>query len=96
MGIETHLLSSSEKGLSSVTTLVVGSKAAALIDPPFLIPDAEAVVKWVQQNTSLPLKAIFVTHHHPDHYFSANPILKAFPGSELFAAPYGESRHAMP
>jgi len=91
--LQTHTLSSSEKGLSSVTTLIVGSKAAALIDPPFLIPDAEAVVKWAKTKLSVPLKAIFVTHHHPDHYFSANPILDAFPESQLFAAPYGTSRH---
>ena len=92
MPLQTHIISSSEKGLSSVTTLIVGSKAAALIDPPFLVPDANAVVEWVKKTTSVPLKCVFVTHHHPDHYFSANPILDAFPGSELFAAPYGELR----
>lgn len=89
MGLQTHILSSSEKGLSSVTTLIVGAKAAALIDPPFLVPDAEAVVTWIKEKTSLPVKAVFVTHHHPDHYFSANPILDAFPTSQLYAAPYG-------
>ena len=85
MGLETHILSSSEKGLSSVTTLIVGNKAAALIDPPFLVPDANAVVDWVKQKANVPLKAVFVTHHHPDHYFSANPILDAFPESKLYA-----------
>ena len=90
MGLQTHIISSSEKGLSSVTTLIVGSKAAALIDPPLLVPDANNVVKWVKDKTSVPLKAIFITHHHPDHYFSANPILDAFPESQLYAAPYGE------
>ena len=88
MGLKTYHVSSSEKGLSSVTTLIVGSKAAALIDPPFLVPDAEAVVAFVKQKTTVPLKCVFVTHHHPDHYFSANPILDAFPESQLFAAPY--------
>ena len=92
--LQTYIHSSSEKGLSSVSTLIVGTKVAALIDPPFLIPDAEDVVKWIKSKTSLPLKAVFVTHHHPDHFFSANPILQAFPGSELFAAPYGECARA--
>ncbi|EMD00412.1 hypothetical protein BAUCODRAFT_28764 [Baudoinia panamericana UAMH 10762] len=87
-GLQTHHLSSSEKGLSSVSTLIIGSKFCILIDPPFLVPDANAVVSWVKKTTSLPLKAVFVTHHHPDHYFSANPVLDAFPGSQLFAAPY--------
>ena len=66
--LQTHLHISSEKGLSSVSTLIVGSKAAALIDPPFLVPDAKSVVEFIKQKTSLPLKAVFVTHHHPDHY----------------------------
>ena len=88
--LQTYYLSSSEKGLSSVSTLIVGTKAAALIDPPFLIPDANNVAAWIEQKTSVPLKAIFVTHHHPDHYFSANPILDANPDATLYAAPYGE------
>jgi glyoxylase-like metal-dependent hydrolase (beta-lactamase superfamily II) len=88
--LKVHYLSSSEKGLSSVSTLIVGSKAAALIDPPFLVPDAQAVASWIKEKTSLPLKAVFVTHHHPDHYFSANPILDAHPGATLYAAPYGK------
>ncbi|KAH6724307.1 beta-lactamase-like protein [Leptodontidium sp. 2 PMI_412] len=86
--LQTHIHSSSEKGLSSVTTLIVGSKSAILIDPPFLIPDANSVVEWIKKTTSLPLHAVFVTHHHPDHYFSANPILAANPTAKFYAAPY--------
>jgi len=65
MSLQTFIHKSSEQGLSSVTTLILGDKAAALIDPPFLIPDAESVVRWIKEKTSKPLKAIFVTHHHP-------------------------------
>lgn len=83
-----HTKCSSEKGLSSVTTLIVGSKTAILIDPPFLIADANAAVDWICSTTSHKLSAVFVTHHHPDHYFSANPILSAFPSATLYAAPY--------
>ena len=61
MGLQTFYLSSSEKGLSSVSTLIVGSEAAALIDPPFLVPDANAVVDWAKNKLSVPLKAVFVT-----------------------------------
>ena len=93
--LQTYYLSSSEKGLSSVSTLIVGTKAAALIDPPFLIPDANAVAAWIKQKTTVPLKAIFVTHHHPDHYFSANPILEANPDATLYAAPYGQFNNCL-
>ncbi|KAK0125552.1 hypothetical protein ONS96_009388 [Cadophora gregata f. sp. sojae] len=86
--LQTHIHSSSEKGLSSVTTLIVGAKSAILIDPPFLIPDANSVVSWIEDTTDLPLNAVFVTHHHPDHYFSANPILAAHPNAKFYAVPY--------
>lgn len=88
MPLQTHIHISSEQGLSSITTLIVGSKSAALIDPPFLVPDAKSVVEWVKTTTSLPLKAVFVTHHHPDHFFSANPILEAFQEARFLTAPY--------
>lgn len=86
--LQTHIHISSEKGLSSVTTLITGAKSAILIDPPFLIPDALSIVSWIKKTTSNPLRAVFVTHHHPDHYFSANPILEAFPAAAFYAAPY--------
>lgn len=86
--LEIYTKSSSEKGLSSVTTLIVGSKTAILIDPPLLIPDADATVEWIRSIICHKLSAVLVTHHHPDHYFSANPGLDAFPSAQLYAAPY--------
>lgn len=87
--LDTHIHRASEQGLSSVTTLITGPTHAVLIDPPFLIPDAESVVRWIQATApGLRLVAVFITHHHPDHYFSANPILDAHPGAVLYAAPY--------
>lgn len=87
--LQTYIHQSSEKGLSSVTTLITGSHRAVLIDPPFLLPDASAVLSWIAHTApNHRLVAIFVTHHHPDHYFSANPILAAHPEATLYAAPY--------
>ncbi|GAA5854817.1 hypothetical protein JCM8547_004081 [Rhodosporidiobolus lusitaniae] len=80
--------SNSEAGLSSITTLIVSAEGAVLIDAPFLIPDAKEVITWIKETTSLPLVAVFVTHHHPDHFFSANPILEAWPEAQFLAAPY--------
>lgn len=87
--LHTYFHVASEKGLSSVTSLVVGVAEAVLFDPPFLIPDAKATVAWIKETlTTQSLKAVFVTHHHPDHFFSANPILEAFPDAKFYAAPY--------
>ncbi|KAJ9658604.1 hypothetical protein H2198_003622 [Neophaeococcomyces mojaviensis] len=88
MPLQTHYTISSETGLSSVTSLIVGSTSAVIIDPPFLVPDAKSVVEFVKSKTSNPVVGVFVTHHHPDHYFSANPILEAFPTARFLAHPY--------
>lgn len=76
--------------MQSNTSLLVGKKEAVLIDPPFLIPDAQRVNEWAKKilGAEKTLTAVFVTHHHPDHYFSANPILEAFPSALFYAAQY--------
>ena len=56
---------SSEAGLSSVTSIVIGSKSAIIINPPFLIPDALSVDEQTKSLTSDLVVAVFVTHHHP-------------------------------
>lgn len=82
--------SSSVMGLNSVTTLIIGSQSAVLVDPPFLVPDAKEVVLWIKSslNQGQKLHAIWCTHHHPDHYLSANPILDAFPEASFLTAAY--------
>ena len=37
---------------------------------------------------SLTFYQVWCTHHHPDHYISANPILDAFPEASFLTAPY--------
>lgn len=86
--LETHIHVNSEKGLSSISTLIIRVKSTVLIDPLVLLSDAEDIVQWIKSKTTCPLQAIFVTHHHPDHYFAANAILDAFPTAKSLTAPY--------
>lgn len=86
--LQVHIKVSSEEGLSSITSLIVGDQGCVLIDPPFLLDDSRAVISFVEEKTQLPVLAVFVTHHHPDHFFSANPILEHWPEASFFAAPY--------
>ncbi|GAA6001937.1 MBL fold metallo-hydrolase [Rhodotorula paludigena] len=86
--LDVHYKIHSEPGLSSISTLIVGVEACVLIDPPFLLPDAHELVKFIKEKSSVPLQAVFCTHHHPDHYFSANPLFEAWPEASFFAAPY--------
>lgn len=90
--LQTHQHTSTPKGLSSITTLLTTPNASLLIDPPFLLTDAESTIHWIKSLTPHAPSAIFLTHHHPDHFFSANPILAAFPNAKFYAAPYVCSR----
>ncbi|KAF4970226.1 hypothetical protein FSARC_2691 [Fusarium sarcochroum] len=68
-----------------VSSLIVGSQAAVLVDVPLTIPQAKELVPWIRAKTSLPLVAIFATHFHPDHYLAAHIILESFPQADLYA-----------
>jgi glyoxylase-like metal-dependent hydrolase (beta-lactamase superfamily II) len=67
-------------------TLVMGEKEAVLIDVPFTRSQAHRVVAEILES-NLELKYIYITHSHPDHYFSANVLNQAFPNAELIAIP---------
>ncbi|KAI1072929.1 hypothetical protein LB507_009047 [Fusarium sp. FIESC RH6] len=68
-----------------VSSLIIGSQAAVLIDVPLTIPQAKELVPWIRSHTSLPLVAVFATHFHPDHYLAAHIILESFPQANLYA-----------
>lgn len=68
-----------------VSSLIVGSQAAVLVDVPLTIPQAKELIPWIRSNASVPLVAIFATHFHPDHYLAAHIILESFPEADLYA-----------
>ncbi|CEI68020.1 hypothetical protein FVEN_g7710 [Fusarium venenatum] len=68
-----------------VSSLIIGSQAAVLVDVPLTIPQAKELVPWIRSHTSLPLVTIFATHFHPDHYLAAHVILVSFPQANLYA-----------
>jgi glyoxylase-like metal-dependent hydrolase (beta-lactamase superfamily II) len=57
---------SSDMGLSSVSTLIMGKNAAVLIDPSFFLTDAAECAAWIKKRIgNKELSAVFITHHHP-------------------------------
>ena len=71
---------------SANTVLVTGKKDAVLIDVPFICSQAHRVVAEILESKRN-LKYIYITHCHPDHYFSAHVFIQAFPNAELIAIP---------
>ncbi|KAK9717565.1 hypothetical protein K7432_006095 [Basidiobolus ranarum] len=79
--------SSPENALSSVSTLIVGSKEAMVVDPPFLNSAARGLISFIQKKTRLPVTKVFSTHEHPDHFFGGTELLKVFHKADMLASP---------
>ncbi|KAJ8114403.1 hypothetical protein OPT61_g3709 [Boeremia exigua] len=71
--------------LDMVSTLIIGSESAVIIDLPLAVPQAEALASWVANTTDKPLVAAFSTHFHPDHYLSGAAFLSRFPETKYYA-----------
>ncbi|EEY18891.1 conserved hypothetical protein [Verticillium alfalfae VaMs.102] len=81
--VETHI--NSGLSLDMVSSLIIGSQAAVVIDMPMAIPQAVELAAWVKNTTDKPLVAAFTTHFHPDHYLSGAEFLKSFPNTKYYA-----------
>ncbi|UPL02759.1 hypothetical protein LCI18_013693 [Fusarium solani-melongenae] len=68
-----------------VSTLIIGSEAAAMIDLPLAVPQAIELAEWVSNATDKPLAAVFTSHFHPDHYLSGAAFLARFPETNFYA-----------
>ena len=84
--LELKIVTVSESSLLANMTIVMGKTEAALIDVPFTRADAHRLVADVLE-CGRPLKYVYITHDHPDHFMSPEVIADAFPGAKLIAAP---------
>lgn len=66
--------------------LIEGEKEAILVDVPFARSDAYRVVAEILDSGKT-LKAIFITHDHPDHFFGLDVLNDAFPDARIIAHP---------
>jgi glyoxylase-like metal-dependent hydrolase (beta-lactamase superfamily II) len=75
------------EGLDVVSSLIIGSQAAVIVDLPWTITKAKELAQWVKETTDKPLVAAFSSHSHPDHYLSGGAFLDEFPGIKYYANP---------
>jgi glyoxylase-like metal-dependent hydrolase (beta-lactamase superfamily II) len=85
-GLEVQVIQTGPESLFTSITLVKGERKAALIDAPFTRADAHRIVAAVLESGKT-LETIFVTHDHPDHFFSVEVLTDAFPDARVIAAP---------
>lgn len=84
--LQVEVIQTSAASLYTDITLVKGDKGAVLIDAPFTRADAYRVLAAVLESGKR-LETIFVTHDHPDHFFSIEVLTDEFPDARVLAAP---------
>ncbi|KAK9371330.1 beta-lactamase-like protein [Lipomyces kononenkoae] len=68
-----------------VSSLIIGSQSAVIIDLPMTITKAKELASWVKATTDKPLVAAFTSHNHPDHYLSGAAFFEEFPAIPFYA-----------
>jgi glyoxylase-like metal-dependent hydrolase (beta-lactamase superfamily II) len=84
--LSTKVFFSDEKGFEVASVIVMGKTDALLIDAQWTLSNAHRLVAEILE-TGKQLKAIYVTHAHPDHYFGLGAISEAFPEARVTALP---------
>jgi len=67
-------------------TLVKGRRDALLVDVPFARSEAHRLIARIL-DSGLELRTIYISHDHPDHYFSLDLVTDAFPNAAVVAHP---------
>ncbi|MGW2540117.1 MBL fold metallo-hydrolase [Kitasatospora sp. NPDC001574] len=84
--LETAVFTGPESAFFATSTLILGERTAILVDAQLTRSAGRELAEWVA-GKGRRLLAIVVTHHHPDHYFGAEEVLRLFPEAQLLAAP---------
>jgi len=79
-------VSDDKQGFLVASVIIMGKKECVLVDAQWSIANGHRVVAEIIES-GLELKAIYVTHAHPDHYFGLEPIVDAFPNAKILAIP---------
>jgi len=84
--LTTKVFFSDESGFEVASVIVIGKNDAVLLDAQWTLSNAYRVIAEILE-TGKHLKAIYVTHAHPDHYFGLGQIAEAFPEARVTALP---------
>jgi glyoxylase-like metal-dependent hydrolase (beta-lactamase superfamily II) len=84
--LTTKVFFSDESGFEVASVIVMGKTDAVLIDVQWTLSNAHRVIAEILE-TGKHLKAIYISHAHPDHYFGLGTIAEAFPEARVVALP---------
>lgn len=86
--LQLEVYTADSNAFSVTSTLIYGSIEVILVDAQFRISDARRLADRIAA-TGRRLKAIIVTHPHPDHYFGLATLLEQFPGTPVYISAAG-------
>jgi len=84
--LATKTFFSDENGFAVASVIVEGKKDCVLLDAQWTLSNAYRVIIEILE-TGKNLTTIYLSHAHPDHYFGAGVIAKAFPKARVVAIP---------
>ncbi|MGE0172516.1 MAG: MBL fold metallo-hydrolase [Oligoflexales bacterium] len=84
--LELEVFTSDAAGFHATSTLIKGEKEAILIDGQFTLSAAHRLTAQILESGK-ELKAVYITHAHPDHYFGMEVIQRTFPNVKFYATP---------
>lgn len=77
---------SDDNGFKVVSVIIVGKEEVALVDAQWSLSYGYRVLAEIIE-LNKPLKTVYVSHAHPDHYFGLQGILAHFPEARVLALP---------
>ena len=86
--LQLEVYTADSNAFSVTSTLIYGRTEVILVDAQFRTSDARRLADRVAA-TGRRLKAIIVTHPHPDHYFGLATLLERFPGTPVYISAAG-------
>ena len=86
--LQLEVYTADSNAFSVTSTLIYGQTEMILVDAQFQISDARRLADRVVA-TGRRLKAIIVTHPHPDHYFGLATLLERFAGTPVYISAAG-------
>ena len=76
-----------DAGFRVASVIIEGKNEVVVVDTQWTLANAHRVLAEILEMDK-PIKAIFISHGHPDHYFGTQVFTDAFPEAKVYALDY--------